>query len=445
MNDQQPLRVAVVSLGCPKNLVDTEKMLALLAQSGQWVGARMDQADVILINTCAFIAPARQESMQAIRRALLAKRRGQVRRVVVAGCLPQKQSSQLERRYPQIDAVIGVFDRDRIVQAVTGSGPVRRVSPPSQACHSDLGRLRLTPRHWAYLRLSEGCDNRCAYCTIPSIRGPLRSKPMVDVLREARELVADGAVELNLIAQDTAAYGRDLPGRCDLAGLLARLDKIDGLRWIRLMYAHPAGMSDRLISALADCSKAVPYLDLPLQHINGRLLGLMRRRYDRRQVEELIRKLRRRLPNIALRTSFIVGFPGETRGEFKELLEFVRQARFDAAGVFTYSREAGTPAARMGSQVSPATAAARRRELMLAQQEGVMSANAARVGKSLEVLVDGPDGSGRCVGRHAGQAPQIDSLCLLEKPCPAGSFIRARVSGTSGYDLLIRPTGGIRD
>lgn len=442
MNDRQPLRVAVVSLGCPKNLVDTEKMLALLAQAGQLVGAPPDQADVILINTCAFIAPARQESMRAIRQALQAKRRGQVKRVVVTGCLPQKQSAQLARRYPQIDAVIGVFDRERIVQAVTGGSPLRHVSPPAQACSSDLGRLRLTPRHCAYLRLSEGCDNRCAYCTIPSIRGPLRSKPMAQILREARELVADGAVELNLIAQDTTAYGRDLPGQTDLASLLARLDRIDGLRWIRLMYAHPAGMSDRLIAALGDCSKVVPYLDLPLQHINDRILGLMRRRYGRRQVEELIEKLRRRLPNIALRTSFIVGFPGETRREFKELLEFVRQAGLEAAGVFTFSREAGTPAARMSGQVSPAAAASRRRELMLAQQEVVMSANAARVGKSLEVLVDGLDDSGRCVGRHAGQAPQIDGLCLLEEPCQTGSLVHAKVSGVDGYDLVVRQVRG---
>jgi len=438
------LRVAVVSLGCPKALVDSEKMLAALAEAGCLVGAPSGEADVILINTCAFIAPATEESLSAVREALELKRRGLVRRVVVAGCLPQRQGRALLEAEPGIDAVVGVFDRDAVVEAVTGrERPFVRLGGPGGPCPDDRGRFRLTARHTAYLRLAEGCSAGCSFCTIPAIRGPLRSKPMDLVLAEAAELVADGAVELNLIAQDTTAYGADLEDGADLAGLLRRLNELDGLRWVRLMYAHPSSLSWAVIDALADCGRVVKYLDLPIQHISEKVLAGMRRGYGRRRVEELLSALRARVPGIALRTTFIVGFPGEGRGEFKELCQFVRRQRFDAVGVFTYWPEPGTAAARMPGQVAPATRRKRRGRLMRLQQEIAFAANARRMGSELEVLVDGVDPAGRCVGRHAGQAPEVDGACILTAPVEAGRIVRVRVVDWEGYDLVVQPVAGL--
>jgi ribosomal protein S12 methylthiotransferase len=272
----------------------------------------------------------------------------------------------------------------------------------------------------------------------------MRSKPPGAVLAEAAELVADGAVELNLIAQDTAAYGADLAGgrggrSANLPGLLRRLDRLGGLRWVRLMYAHPASVTPAVIDALADCRSAVKYLDLPLQHVNDRLLARMRRGYDRRGVEALLARLRRAMPGIALRTTFIVGLPGEGRREFDELLGFVRDQRFDAVGVLPYWPEEGTPAARMAGQVPARTRRRRLERLMVAQQEIAFAANAARVGRRLAVLVDGADARGRCVGRHAGQAPDVDGLCRLARPAPAGRIVQAVVTGYDAYDLVARP------
>jgi ribosomal protein S12 methylthiotransferase len=437
MASKESLRVSAVSLGCPKALVDSERMLALLAEAGCLVGAAADDADVILINTCSFIAPARDESMAAIREAVGRKARGRVRRVVVAGCLPQMQGEALLAAEPGIDAIVGVFDRDGIVSAVTGEGPLVSVGPPGRACADDRGRFRLTPRHTAYLRLAEGCSQGCSFCTIPAIRGPLRSKPMELVLAEAAELVADGAVELNLIAQDTTAYGKDLPAGGGLAELLRRLDALAGVRWIRLMYAHPANMTAEVIEALAGCRRVVKYLDLPLQHVNDRLLALMRRRYGRRDVERTLSALREGVPGIALRTTFMVGFPGERTGEFAELLAFVKAQAFEAVGVFPYWREEGTPAAKMPGQVARKTKLRRRDRLMRAQREIALAANAARVGSTVEVLVDGADTSGRCVGRHAGQAPDVDGVCYLAEPVEAGRIVPARVVGHDEYDLVV--------
>ena len=438
MTEPEPVRVAVVSLGCPKALVDTEKMLALLAEAGCLVCAPEEAADVILINTCAFIAPARDESLAAIRRAVALKRRGPVRRVVVAGCLPQREGRKLLDAEGGIDAVVGVFDRTRIVEAVTaGQVPFVRVGRRPSPCQDDRGRFRLTGRHTAYLRIAEGCGAGCSFCTIPALRGPLRSKPAERVLDEARELAADGAVELNLIAQDTTAYGADLPGGTDLAGLLERLDAVESVRWLRVMYAHPARVTDRLLDALARCRRVAAYLDLPIQHVSDSVLEAMGRGYGRRDVEELLEKLRRRVAGIALRTTLMVGFPGEGPGEFKELADFVRTQRLDAVGVFTYCPEPGTRAAGLPGR-PPAGASRRRRDrLMRLQQEIAFAANAAKVGSEVEVLVDGVDPAGRCVGRHPGQAPDVDSVCILRQPRPAGRIVPAKVVACDGYDLIV--------
>jgi ribosomal protein S12 methylthiotransferase len=436
--------VALVSLGCAKNLVDSEKMLAGLAQAGYVVGAPMDRADVIVVNTCGFIAPARAESLEVIAEALEHKRRGRARRVVVAGCLVNREWNRLYQLSPGIDAIVGVNDRDALLSAVAGRGRVSLTSPYHTAADgrgaiaSDAGRFRLTPRHTAYLRICEGCSQRCTFCTIPAMRGPYRSKPPQQVLAEAAELVADGAVELNVIGQDITSYGRDLPGRWTLGRLLRGLEKIDRPRWIRLLYAYPMRFSDALIDLMADSQRIVPYVDLPLQHIAEPILRRMGRGVGRSRIERLLGRLREKAPGVAIRTTFIVGFPGETEGHFRELLEFVRAFRFEALGVFEFCPEEGTAAARMDRQVPQEVKTQRAEAIMQAQRRIVLEAGRRMVGRELQVLVDGVDAAGRCVGRHAGQAPDIDGVCLLDRRAPAGRFVAARVVAPSGYDLRVR-------
>ncbi len=444
MPQDKPIRVALISLGCAKALVDSEKMMALLAEAGCVVGASPEAADVVLVNTCAFIQPATDESLGAIREALKLKVAGTVGRVVVAGCLPQRRQETLLAELPGIDAAIGVFDREAVVEAVTGAAgePFVRVGGTGGVCEDDRGRFRLTPRHTAYLRLSEGCNAGCSFCTIPLIRGRLRSKPMDVLEAEAAELVADGAVELNLIAQDTTAYGSDLAGGADLASLLPLLDGLDGVRWIRLMYAHPATITDAAIAAIAECPRVVKYLDVPLQHVADGVLERMRRGYGRARIDELLATLRRRVGGIALRTTFIVGFPGETRDEFRELLDFVAEQRFAAVGVFPYWPEMGTVAVALSGQVPGKTRLRRRDRLMKTQQQIAFAANDAMMGRTIEVLVDGEDAAGRTVARHAGQAPDADSVCHLTRPAGAGRIVKARVVGYDGYDLVVEEIDG---
>ena len=431
--------MALVALGCAKALVDSEKMMALLAEAGCVVGALVDEADVIVVNTCAFIRPATDESLDAIAEALQLKAAGVVRRVVVAGCLPQRESGTLLAEMPGIDSVVGVFDRQAIVEAVVGERdkPFVRVGREPTGCEDDRGRFRLTPRHTAYLRLAEGCNAGCSYCTIPFIRGRLRSKPADLLIEEARELVADGAVELNLIAQDTTAYGNDLDGDTDLAGLLRRLDAIDGLCWIRLMYAHPATMADAVIDAIAECESIVKYLDIPLQHAADRVLDRMHRGYGRARIDELLATLRSRVKGIAIRTTFIAGFPGESREEFRELLDFVAAEKLAAVGVFPYWPEEGTAAAKLPDQLPEKTRTRRRDRLMKTQQRVAFAANDALMGQTLDVLVDGVGPEGHTVARHPAQAPDADSVCYLAEPCDSGAIIRAEVVGYDGYDLIV--------
>jgi ribosomal protein S12 methylthiotransferase len=439
MDRSEPIRVALASLGCPKNLVDSEKLLAHLAEGGCLVGAPMDEADVIVVNTCGFISPARDESMEVIAEALQLKAAGQVRRVVVAGCLVNRDGEALQESAPGIDAIVGVNDREQILAAVTGNGPRVRISGPAAVAGSDAGRFRLTPRHTAYLRISEGCSRKCTFCTIPAIRGPFRSKGPEQVIDEAQELIDDGAVELNVIGQDTTNYGRDLDGTPSLAALLGRLDGLDGAEWIRLLYAYPTAVTDDLVDAIASCGHVVPYLDIPLQHICDAALKRMGRAATRARTERLLHRLRERIDGLVLRTSLIVGFPGETDGEFDELLDFVRGVRFDALGVFPFCAESGTPAADMPDQIPHGVTESRLEAVMLAQQEIAFEANARKIGSDVRVLVDGIDEEGICVGRHYGQAPDIDSICMLTEPRPAGEFVDGRVADWEDYDLIVEP------
>lgn len=441
MDDNHHPVVALVSLGCPKNLVDSERMLGILAEGGCVVGADLEEADVVLINTCGFLEAARQEALGVLAEAAELKRAGDLRRIVVAGCLCQRDGEALFDAVPEIDAIVGVNDREEILRGVCTDGRLAmvRACPTPAGIHSDAGRFRLTPAHTAYLRIAEGCSRTCTFCSIPSIRGPMRSKPPELVMEEARELVADGAVELNVIAQDTTAYGQDLASQSNLAELLQELNGVEGLEWIRLLYTYPELVTDELIDTMAGCGPVVPYVDMPLQHIADGVLRRMGRRGRREDILRVLENLRAAIPEINIRTTLIVGFPGETPEEFAELHEFVRQQKFGAMGVFAYSPEEGTPAAKMTGQVPEDVKARRLETLMLTQQEIAFAAAEAMVGKRVEVLVDGLDEQGRCIGRHAGQAPEIDGICYVTDPQPDGSMPCCEIIAAEGYDLIAKP------
>jgi ribosomal protein S12 methylthiotransferase len=441
---------AFISLGCPKNLVDSERMLGKLAQGGYAPVPDADGADVVVVNTCGFIEPARQESLGVIRDMLALKEQGRVGAVVVAGCLAERKKDDLLREVPGVDHIVGVFGREEIAQVVdralahsrTAADEQRSLFRPAPVrALEDTARLRVTPRHYAYLKISEGCDRLCTFCAIPGMRGKHVTKPIEEVLREARELAADGVRELILVAQDTTYYGLDLYGRVRLAELLRELDRVDGIEWIRALYAYPIHFTDELIETLATARKVLPYLDLPLQHINDRVLRRMQRRVNRAATEDLLGRLRRAIPGLALRTTFIVGFPGETEAEFEELLAFVRAARFERVGVFPYSLEPGTPAARLDGHLPEEVKQRRRDRLMEAQQEIAFAWNRAQVGKELEVLVDGPDPEvpNHVLARSHADAPDIDGLVRVKgKALRPGDLVRVKVTAADGYDLAAR-------
>lgn len=440
------MHVALVSLGCAKNLVDSEKMLGQLAEAGCVITSDADDADAVVVNTCGFLAAAREEALQAIREVVRLKRRGRCRRVVVVGCLVQRDGTNLLQQVKGIDALVGVHNRDDVVRAVLAhpaKGP-RTVDTYLSEYHpfiqTDTARLRITPPHYAYLRISEGCNQKCTFCTIPAIRGPMHCKPPAVVLAEARELIGDGAVELNVIGQDTTSYGLDAEGDFGLAGLLRQLNGLHGVRWIRPLYAYPTTLTDEMIDAIAECDRVVKYIDIPLQHINDRVLKAMARRVTRAETERLLQKLRSRIPGLHIRTTLIAGFPDETDAEFEELVSFIREHQFDALGVFAYSLEPDTPAGRMKGQVPEKTRQKRVDRLMTVQQEVAFARADALAGQELEVLIEGPQVDGLQPARHAGQAPEVDAITLLQNSnAPPGQFIRAVCTGRRDYDLLARP------
>ncbi|MBN1492180.1 MAG: 30S ribosomal protein S12 methylthiotransferase RimO [Phycisphaerae bacterium] len=452
----EPIRVAFVALGCAKNLVDSEKMLAQLAEAGAVLTSEDTDADVVVINTCGFLAEARDEAYEEILHAINNKKMGYCRRVVVVGCLVQRDGTKLLEDFPEIDALVGVHNRDDVARAAmkplaprTKSRKVRNkpdlyLGDYHPFVAVDTARLRLTPPHYAYLRISEGCNQKCTFCTIPAIRGPMRCKPPEAVLAEARELIADGAVELNLIGQDTTSYGADIGYEPGLAGLLRELDAVPGVGWLRLLYAYPSVFSDAMIDAMAECEHVVPYVDIPLQHINDRVLRAMGRRVTRKQTEALLAKLRDRIPGVTIRTTLIAGFPRETKAEFKELLAFVREFGFDALGVFPYSPEPDTPAGRMAGQVPDEVREERMDALMAAQQDVVFARAKARIGEMLDVLTESEaTAEGGQLARHAGQAPEVDGVTVLEGTAvAAGTFLRARCTGADGYDLQASAADG---
>jgi ribosomal protein S12 methylthiotransferase len=434
--------VGFIALGCPKNVVDSEKMLAHLAEAGFLIAADPNRADVVIINTCGFIEPAKVESLEAVQEALESKQAGTVGKVVVTGCLSQRLGHELLDEAAGVDAVVGLDQRDNIAQVIrdtlAGDAPTIVVGPTPRGIVDDRARLRIGPAHSAYLRISEGCNHRCAFCTIPAIRGPFRSKPPEQVLAEARELVDSGAVELNLIGQDTTLYGRDLKPDIGLPSLLRRLQTIDEVLWVRLMYAYPTGITNELLETLAGSEKVVRYLDVPIQHASDKILRAMRRPDTRPRLQSLIEHLRATMSDIVLRTTVIVGFPGETDEEFDELLEFVTWAQFDALGAFTFYPEQGTPAAELPNQVPDAVKQERLDVLMRAQQDIAFARNDARVGQRLSCLIDALDSQGFGRGRFYGQALDIDSICIV-KGCSAapGQCVDVEVVGTRDYDLVV--------
>ncbi|MEZ6034908.1 MAG: 30S ribosomal protein S12 methylthiotransferase RimO [Planctomycetaceae bacterium] len=435
---------AFVSLGCPKNLVDSEKMLGSLSLDGYSLVSDPEGADFVIVNTCGFIESSRQESRSVIQEMLDLKKSGKTKGVIVAGCLPQRLEADggLLKEMPDIDHVVGVFGRDEITKVadrlVGGSREQRELFRPAPIkAMNDQSRLRITPSHYAYLKISEGCDRTCTFCSIPSMRGKHVTKPIEMVLEEARELVDDGMRELIIVAQDTTYYGMDLYGEVRLAELLRQLQQVEGIDWIRLMYLYPINFSDELIDVIADAGNILPYLDMPLQHINSAVLKRMQRRVNAEQTRELVGRLRERIPNVVLRTTFITGFPGETDQQFDELRQFVEETRFERMGVFTYSLEPGTPAVKLDGHLPEDIKEARRDELMALQQDIAFAHADKMIGYELDVLIDEEIGDGVYVGRSYADAPEIDANVIVRGiDLQPGDMVPVEIMERQDYDLV---------
>lgn len=438
--------ICLISLGCPKNTVDSELMLGRLLEAGHRIVPEPEAADVVIVNTCGFIDPAKEESLGAIMAVLQLKRRRPALRVIAAGCLPQRYRAELEREIPELDALMGVNDIARVAEIVAGAPVPARA--PLYLHDWRAPRRRITPAHIAYVKVSEGCSHRCAFCAIPGIRGPFRSRLPVDVLAEIAALAAEGVREIILIGQDTTAYGRDLGGGASIAGLLEAAAAVPGDFWLRLMYTYPTEVDDRLLEVMARHSKICPYLDIPFQHAHRDVLRRMGRPGDGGAYLRLLERARRAVPELAVRTALITGFPGERPAHFDYLLEFVREARIDQLGVFAYSDEEGTSAFRLDGKVTAHTAARRRDRLMAAQQEVLADKASAWLGRAVPVIVDGYSAEADYLlqARMPQQAPEIDGVVYLtdgslDKLRP-GDFVTAKLKQYVGYDFtaaVIRP------
>ncbi len=442
--------VHLISLGCPKNTADSELMLGALVRAGFEVTMDPQQAQVLLVNTCAFIEPAKKESIDAILAAAEVKKNGAGKRLVVAGCLSQRHGSELREQFPEVDIFVGTGNFLDLPELLRRSErPELRPIPYTGAAHllpAAAGpRIKTGDPFSAYLKVSEGCDHRCAFCIIPKIRGRHESRPLDDLVEEARQLGASGVRELNLIAQDLTAYGRDLEPRASLAALLHRLAPVEGIRWIRLLYCYPNFVTDDLLAAIASLEKVVKYIDMPLQHADDAMLRAMKRERSADALRRLLERVREAIPGVALRTSFIVGFPGETEAAFATLVDFVREQRFDRVGVFTYSREENTAAFNLADQLPEAVKRRRRAELMEVAADISLEKNRDLVGRELEVMVEGaaPGRATRLRARTSAQAPEIDGMVLLSGEAEPGEIVRARIERASTYDLHGRITGAV--
>lgn len=443
------MKIGVVSLGCPKNLVDSETMLGLIHEENYEITNDPSEAEIIIVNTCGFIESAKEESINTILQMAEYKKSGSCKYIIVTGCLSQRYAEELFNELPEADAIAGVEVYDEIGSIIKRVMNGERFimlerSKPDVIYTSKetfLPRILTTPSYTAYLKIAEGCDNCCSYCAIPKIRGPYRSKPMEQVLKEAKALADNGVKELIVVAQDTTRYGEDLPGgKLLLADLLKELNKIESLKWIRVMYCYPNNFTDELIETVASLDKVCKYVDLPLQHASNRLLASMNRYDTREEMETLLAKLRKRIPGIVIRTTFIVGFPGETDADFEELKEFVEQQRFENAGVFAYSQEEGTVAGAMPNQIPDEIKQERYHELMALQAQISEEIHKDTEGQTLEVLVEGieEDGSGLHYGRSYREAPDIDGLVFIENPgdIKPGCFVKVNILQGFTYESV---------
>ena len=438
-----PLSVGMVSLGCPKNLVDGEVMLGHLTRRGHRLVGDAKEADVVVVNTCAFIDRAKQESIDAILEMAREKESGSVRRLVVTGCLAQRYDEELRREIPEIDATLGTGQVDDVLRAVEGEATVTDAAGqrPEWIYDHTSPRVLTTPPHLAYVKISEGCEYTCSFCIIPTLRGLHRSRAVDDVVAEAQALAARGVKEIVLVAQDSTRYGLDLGFRDGLAILLRRLGGIDGIRWIRVMYAYPATVTDAILDAIASEEKVVKYVDMPLQHAAEPVLKRMKRPTGRGNLLGMVERVRTRVPGVAFRTSFIVGFPGETEEDFQELLAFTEAAEFDNVGVFTFSDEEGTASFGLPGRIAPPVKEARRRRLLALQKRISARRNRRLVGQRVEVLVEGahPESDLLLRGRLATQAPEIDGAVIINDGTAAsGSFVTCEVTEAHPYDVVAR-------
>jgi len=433
-------RVYMHTLGCPKNRVDSEVMLGTLAEAGYRLVREPEEAEVIVVNTCGFIESAKVESVDAIVELANHKVEGRCKKLVVTGCLVQRHGDELARELPEVDHFLGTGAYADVARIVSDAQAKRLVIPDPEFVHSaSTPRVNSLPSHTAYLKISEGCDNACAFCIIPKLRGPQRSRPVDDVLAEAEALAHQGTIELSLVAQDLTAYGTDLPGRPRLHALLRALVKVDGIRWIRLHYAYPRDVPEALVETLADEPKIVKYLDMPLQHSSDRLLRAMKRGRDSVFLRSLLARLRARVPGLALRTSLIVGLPGETEEDFEDLVRFVEESRFERLGVFEFSREDGTPAAEMARQVPEKVKRARFEQVMELQQGISRDHQRAMIGRRVEVLVEGraEETEHLLAGRHAQQAQEIDGLTYVNDGVAyPGEIVTVEITDASDYDVV---------
>ena len=435
------VKVGMVSLGCPKNQMDAELMLAKIEQAGFEITADSGYADVVIVNTCGFIADAKAESIENILEFAQLKKEKQIKKIIVTGCLAQRYQQELADEIPECDAVLGLGANEDIADVIHRvlAGETIRSFPSRDSWCLDGSRVLTTPHFFAYLRIADGCDNRCTYCAIPNIRGNLRSRSMESILAEAEALVATGVKELVLVAQDTTVYGRDLYGESRLPQLLTELCKIDGLKWIRLLYCYPEHITDELLSVMAREEKVLNYMDIPLQHAAGHVLKRMNRPGNRESLTALIGRIRSVIPDITLRTTVMVGFPGETEEDFEELCEFIKDARFQRLGCFAFSPEEDTPAYRMTEQIAD-DVKFRRRDIVMEEQARISDAcNEAMIGKTVTVLVESFDRYAECwFGRTEGDAPDIDGKVFFSanRPVQPGDMVEVEIIDTMDWDLI---------
>lgn len=435
------IKVSMASLGCSKNLIDSEQMLGLLEQSGYEIVENEEDADILIVNTCTFIESAKMESIECILELAQYKKTGHCKYLIVTGCLAQRYKEQILSELPEVDAVIGTNEYDKIADVIRSldEEQEKRLFCAETPLLCETSRLRSTPGYTAYLKIAEGCDNHCTYCVIPSIRGRYRSRRMEDIISEAKELAADGVKELVVIAQDTTRYGKDLYGEYRLAELLRELCHIDNIEWVRVHYCYPEIVTDKLIDVFAEESKLCNYFDIPVQHCSDGILKRMGRRTSKKQITELIAQIRHRLPDAVIRTSLIVGFPGETEEEFEELRQFVEETKFDRLGVFAYSREEDTPAYDMDNQIDEEEKERRRELLMMVQSEISQQLNEDKIGKTVRVLVEGKDEIIKSYyGRTYADSIEIDGKVFFksDKPLKEGDFASVKIEQVLEYDLF---------